>query len=216
VLEHDTLYLGVSAGGQHLSVPRRMASEGGPWGGGGDVFLCLLPILFLLVETLRPNGLKSNTSLPLSAALLWVVRTVYLKTEPNFANAAVLAGVFDAITPMSIVFGAIFLFQTMHYTKCLPWIIDKMKALSGGHPVAEVMLVAWAFSYLVEGASGFGTPTALAAPMLAELGHDGISTVVCCLIMNTLATPFGAVGTPIWFGFSGLGLTEDDFVTIGM
>jgi hypothetical protein len=32
---------------------------------------------------------------------------------------------------------------------------------------------------------------ALAAPMLASLGHNPLNTVVCLLIMNTLATQFG-------------------------
>ena len=41
--------------------------------------------------------------------------------------------------------------------------------------------------------------------MLSSLGHDPLLTVVCLLIMNTLATQFGAVGTPIWFGFGELG-----------
>jgi hypothetical protein len=41
------------------------------------------------------------------------------------------------------------------------------------------------------GASGFGTPVALAAPMLASLGHEPLATVACLLVMNTLATQFG-------------------------
>lgn len=82
--------------------------------------------------------------------------------------------------------------------------------------MAEVFLISWSFAYLVEGASGFGTPVALASPMLTELGHDPIQTIACCLIMNALATQFGAVGTPIWFGFGGLGLTQDDFQSIGL
>ncbi len=75
--------------------------------------------------------------------------------------------------------------------QCLPWIMGQIKDLSGGHPVSEVYLISWAFAYLVEGASGFGTPVALASPMLASLGHDPFNTVVCGLIMNTLATQFG-------------------------
>ncbi len=57
--------------------------------------------------------------------------------------------------------------------------------------MSEVYLISWAFAYLVEGATGFGTPVALASPMLASLGHDPFNTVVCGLIMNTLATQFG-------------------------
>jgi len=90
-----------------------------------------------------------------------------------------------------------------------------IKSLSAGHPVAEVFLIGWAFAYLVEGASGFGTPVALAAPMLASLGHDPISTVACLLIMNTLATQFGAVGTPVWFGLSELGLGDANLQLVG-
>jgi hypothetical protein len=52
-----------------------------------------------------------------------------------------------------------------------------------GHLLVRDMLCA--------GASGFGTPVALAAPMLASLGHAPIPTVTCLLIMNTLATQFG-------------------------
>jgi lactate permease len=66
------------------------------------------------------------------------------------------------------------------------------------------MLVGWCFTYLVEGVSGFGTPTALAAPILSSLGIDPLDSIVVCLIFNTLQTPFGAVGTPIWFGFGSI------------
>ncbi|MCV5887333.1 L-lactate permease, partial [Escherichia coli] len=35
------------------------------------------------------------------------------------------------------------------------------------------------------------------------------------LIMNSVPVSFGAVGTPTWFGFSGLGLSEHDLLEIG-
>ena len=66
----------------------------------------------------------------------------------------------------------------------------KVRSLSSGHPVAEVFLIGWAFAYMIEGCSGFGTPVALAAPMLVSLGHPPVESIVCCLIMNTLATVY--------------------------
>jgi lactate permease len=48
---------------------------------------------------------------------------------------------------------------------------------------------------MVEGASGFGTPTALGAPMLVSMGHPAFESVVVLLIFNTFATVWGAVGT---------------------
>ena len=67
---------------------------------------------------------------------------------------------------------------------------------------------------MVEGASGFGTPAALGAPMLVSVGHPAMESVVVLLIFNTFATVWGAVGTPIWFGFGSLGLTDDEFLDI--
>ena len=67
---------------------------------------------------------------------------------------------------------------------------------------------------MVEGASGFGTPAALGAPMLVNVGHPPMESVVVLLIFNTFATVWGAVGTPIWFGFGSLGLTDDEFSDI--
>ena len=66
----------------------------------------------------------------------------------------------------------------------------EMKSLTEGHIVAELMLI-FAFAYMIEGASGFGTPVALGAPMLASLGHCKFGSVVTLLVMNTFATVCG-------------------------
>jgi len=67
-----------------------------------------------------------------------------------------------------------------------------------------------------QGASGFGTPVALGAPMLVSTGHDPLKSVVLLLVFNTFATVWGAVGTPLWYGFGGtsLGLTNDDLMEV--
>lgn len=83
-----------------------------------DVFLCLLPILFLVLATVvRYIQMSTSTSLPLAAALLWVIRLSYLELDPNYTNAAVVFGLLDALKPLSIVTGAICLFQAMEATK---------------------------------------------------------------------------------------------------
>ena len=38
---------------------------------------------------------------------------------------------------------------------------------------------------MVEGASGFGTPAALGAPMLVNVGHPPMESVVVLLVFNT-------------------------------
>jgi L-lactate permease len=49
--------------------------------------------------------------------------------------------------------------------------------------------------------------------MLISTGHPKFESVVVLLIFNTFATVWGAVGTPIWFGFGNVA-TEDEFAEI--
>ncbi|OSX72211.1 hypothetical protein BU14_0457s0004 [Porphyra umbilicalis] len=108
------------------------------------------------------------------------------------------------------------LFDVMHVTGCLGWVTDRLPGVTGGHPVAEVMLIGWSFSHMVKGASSFGTPVALSAPVLAPLGHDPVDAIVGCLRFHTLGTVWGAAGTPLSFGFGGAGLADGDLVAIGL
>ena len=176
---------------------------GGPWGKAMDVIFCLLPLAFLLAATLWPTPLPTTLSLPFSAVMMFLVRTMYLGSDPLLCSSAVILGLHEFLTPLSIMAGAIMLFETMEATKCMPFIMREMKSLTQGHPVSEMVLI-FCFAYMVEGASGFGTPVALGAPMMASLGYPKFESVVCLLCLNTFATVWGAVGTPIWFGFGNL------------
>lgn len=188
-------------------------SGGGPWGKAMDVILCLLPIIFLLAATLKPKPLPTTTSLPMAALIMFLVRTMYLGSDPLLCSASIISGLHEALSPITIMGGAILLFETMEATLCMPYMMREMKALTQGQPVAELMLL-FCFAYMIEGASGFGTPVALGAPMLVSLGYPKYESVVTLLLMNTFATVWGAAGTPIWFGFGNLELTESDLIEV--
>lgn len=175
--------------------------RGGPWG-YADILMLLLPIIFLVWSVVKPNPMQSTISLPLSAVLMFLIKLVYLEASSHDTNASVAMGVLQALTPVSIVAGAIFLFDCMESSGCLKWMRTAMKLITDGHPVAEVMLIGWCFHFLVEGASGFGTPAALAAPMLYSMGHSKLDSVCCLLLFNGFSSSFGAVGTPMWFGMT--------------
>jgi hypothetical protein len=51
---------------------------------------------------------------------------------------------------------------------------------------------------------------------LVSTGHDPVQAVVVLLLMNTFATVWGAVGTPIWFGLGtvSLNLTEQELLEV--
>ncbi|MCK5673211.1 MAG: L-lactate permease, partial [Spirochaetales bacterium] len=69
--------------------------------------------------------------------------------------------------------------------------------------------------FLIEGASGFGTPAALAAPILVGLGFKPVRVAILALIMNTVPVSFGAIGTPTWFGFGTLDISAEQLIQIG-
>ena len=60
----------------------------------------------------------------------------------------------------------------------------------------QAILIAWFFGLFMEGAAGFGTPVALAAPLLAGLGYPPVRAVVLALTGHAAGVSFGAVGTP--------------------
>ena len=194
-----------------------MCADGGPWGDGWDVVLSVLPLIFLVLVTIGiPKiTLKTSRSLPIAALMLWFIRLAYFSMPPDATNALIISGLLEALTPLSIILGAIVLFESAEATKCLAWIMEFIRVLTRQHRVAEVFLIGWSFVVMVEGASGFGTPAALAAPMLVSLGYPAVPTISCVLITDAVVTPFGAVGTPIWFGLDGLGLSDDDLKMVG-
>src|SRR5699024_8506857 len=64
----------------------------------------------------------------------------------------------------------------------------------------QVIIVAWLFGSLIEGSSGFGTPSAVGAPLLLALGFPAMAAVMSMLIIQSTPVSFGAVGTPMIVG----------------
>jgi lactate permease len=59
------------------------------------------------------------------------------------------------------------------------------------------------FGSFLEGASGFGTPAAIVAPLLVALGFPAMAAVMVGLMVQSTAVTFGAVGTPVLIGVTG-------------
>jgi len=180
-----------------------------------DLFFAALPIGLLIFVMTKKNGLPSTVAFALAALLTYVVRIWFFKTSPNLAHAAIVSGLLQALTPISIVFGAIFFFVALEHSGAMETLRLWLNGVTR-NPVAQLMIVGWSFVFLIEGASGFGTPAALAAPILVGLGFPPLRVAVLCIVMNAVPTSFGAVGTPTWFGFGSLGLSESQLLEIGL
>ena len=179
-----------------------------------DLIVSIAPILLLIFLMTKKNGTPSHVALPAIAGLVYAIKLVYFGENANLVNATVVNGLLTALTPILIIWGAIFMFKTMEHSGAMGIVRDWLNGVSA-NPVAQIMIIGWAFSFMIEGASGFGTPAALAAPILVGLGFPVLKVAVLALIMNTVPVSFGAVGTPTWFGMGQLGLSETELLQVG-
>lgn len=113
---------------------------GGPWGEAMDVILGLLPIVVLVFVTVKKNPWSTTVSLPFSALMLFLIRLMYYGSDVVLTCGSVVLGLHEALAPITIIAGAMTLFETMEVTKCMPYMMREMKALTNGHPIAECML----------------------------------------------------------------------------
>lgn len=61
----------------------------------------------------------------------------------------------------------------------------------------QLILIAFSFGAFFEGAAGFGTPVAITAAILMQLGFKPLQASALSLIANTAPVAYGALGTPI-------------------
>jgi lactate permease len=174
-----------------------------------DFLFAALPIAVLIFVMTKPRPLPSTVAFALAAVLAYAIRLFWFGSAPVVLNAAVIAGLLEALTPIAILFGAIFFFVAMEKSGAMGILQEWLRGISP-NPIAQVMLAGWSFIFLIEGAAGFGTPAALAAPVLVGLGFPPLRVAVLCLIFNAIPTTFGAVGTPVWFGFETLQLSPEE------
>lgn len=180
-----------------------------------DFLITIFPLVLLVWLMTKPRPCSSHFALPIVATILYGLMIFYFKKDVVLVNAVMIDGFLTALTPILIVGGAIFLFKTMEYSGALKMISDFLNGVTN-NKVAQLMIIGWSFSFLIEGVSGFGTPAALAAPLLVGLGFSPIPVAVVCLIMNTVPVSFGAVGMPTWFGLGGLDLNSMEMAQVGI
>ena len=115
--------------------------------------------------------------------------------------AASLKGLVVAAELLFIVFGAILLLATVTRGGAITTIRKSFQDISPDRRV-QVIIVAWLFGSFIEGSAGFGTPAAVAVPLLVGLGFPALPAVVAGMIIQSTPVSFGAVGTPILVGVS--------------
>lgn len=168
----------------------------------------VLAVLFFLVLLRLSASRAMSLSLVLVAILAWWIWQV-----PSIMLAAsILEGWVIAASILIIVFGAIVLLNTLKTSGAVDVIREGFTKISPDRRV-QTVIVGWLFVSFLEGASGFGAPAAIVAPLLMALGFPAMGAVVLALVANSTAVSYGAVGTPVIVGI-GQGLADPSYEEI--
>ncbi len=153
-----------------------------------------IAVLGILLGVRRAPAWRA--SLAALAAAIAVAIVVYGMPVPLALAATGYGAVFGLFPIGWIVFAAILLFEVSVEAGCLTAIEGSLRSISADHRV-QVLLVAFAFGAFIEGTSGFGTPVAVSASLLAALGLPPFQAAALCLVANTAPVAFGALATPV-------------------
>ena len=164
----------------------------------------LLPIITVAVFLV---GLRwpASRAMPLSYAVAAVLALFVWQVPGLQVAAATINGLVIAFTLLYIIFGAILLLNTLQESGAIKTIRRGFTDITPDRRV-QVIIIAWLFGAFIEGSAGFGTPAAVAVPLLVGLGFPGMAAVTAGMIIQSTPVSFGALGTPILVGVNtGLG-----------
>src|SRR6185369_12509490 len=113
------------------------------------------------------------------------------------AAATTVYGAAYGLFPIGwIILNLIFLYQ-LTVKRGLFAVLRSSLAGLAPDPRIQIILIAFSFGAFFEGAAGFGTPVAVTAAILIQLGFSPLLASGLSLIANTAPVAFGALGTPI-------------------
>ena len=178
---------------------------------GMQGFLALLPIIVVAVFLV---GLKwpASKAMPLSYITVVVIAYFVWGLAPAQIAGGTFNGIVVAVSLLYIIFGSILLLYTIMESGGLHQIRQSLTGITADRRI-QVIIVAWMFGSFIEGASGFGTPAAVAVPLMLGLGFPALGAVISGMIIQSTPVSFGAVGTPMRVGVgNGLGAGNDPMV----
>lgn len=173
--------------------------------------LSLLPILAvaLFLVILR---WPAKRAMPISYIVAAALALFAWQVPPSQVGAASIKGLIIACELLFIIFGAILLLNTLEESGALATIRRSFSDITEDRRV-QVIIIAWLFGSFIEGAAGFGTPAAVAVPLLVGLGFPAMAAVTAGMIIQITPVSFGAAGTPIRVGVN-TGLSGNEAVEV--
>jgi lactate permease len=165
--------------------------------------LAALPVLAVLGLMLGLSwpAARAGIAVAIATFVLAVVAFDFGRDDGPYGVADGLIGVlaeagFITLTIVAIIGPALGIHHLQSATGATPVLESALRRLSPD-PRVLALLIAWFFALFMEGAAGFGTSVALAAPFLVAAGFTPVPAVVAAMIGHVVGVSFGAIGTPV-------------------
>lgn len=168
-----------------------------------DTLLALVAFSPILVAAVLLVGLNwpAKRAMPIAFLLTVFIALWGWQMSPTRVFASTLQGLVITVTVLWIVLGAILMLNTLKHTGAITAIRGGFTNISPDRRI-QAIIIAWCFGAFIEGASGFGTPAAIAAPLLVAIGFPALAAVLLGMMIQSTPVSFGAVGTPILVGIN--------------
>lgn len=171
-----------------------------------SIILAILPfIVFIYLIFIRKITLLKASFLTL--IFYTALSIFYWQILPKYLLISFEKGFLIAIDIFIIIFGAILFLEILKSLNVLKNISHYLSHISKDYRV-QIIVIAWFFESFLEGTAGFGTPSAVAVPLLIGVGLSPLTSLIVGLLGNSVPGVFGAAGTPIKVGFSTLPVSQ--------
>jgi lactate permease len=162
--------------------------------------LCALvaavPVVALLLSLTAFKQSAPRAAL-IGAGAAFLVAVLFPGMPVGMALGSFALGALNGLLPIGwIVFSAMFLYQIAVDTGKFEVMKTSIARLTADRRL-QVLLIAFCFGAILEGAAGFGAPVAISAALLVGLGFRPFPAAVLCLIANTAPVAWGSLGTPL-------------------
>jgi lactate permease len=174
-----------------------------------STIVAALPIVVLLgllaVFRVRPHLAAAAGALTAIGAAIFVFHM-----PAPLAGMSFLYGVgFGLLKIAWIVVAAVFLYDISVETGQFEIMKHSVAGITADRRL-QLLLVAFCFGAIIEGAAGFGAPVAIAGAFMIGLGFKPFHAAALNLIANTAPVAWGAIGTPVHTLALVCGLPESD------
>lgn len=169
--------------------------------------LAFLPILTTLILMMVFNW-PAKRCLLISWVMAVVLAFFFWDVDFKSLLASSIFGMLSSFDVLIIISGAILVMNTLKASGATAAINRGFMNICPDKRV-QACIIGFSFCSFIESAAGFGTPAALAGPLMVSLGFPPMAAAMIALIFDSTAVSFGAVGTPVTAALSLLGKSGD-------